>query len=42
MGVRQFDAVCETTQRQQSRSSSPDRWDSEDPWFAEQHRQARG
>jgi hypothetical protein len=38
MGVREFDAVIQVTSRQQSRSSSPDRWDGEDPWFKEQHR----
>jgi hypothetical protein len=38
MGIREFDAICEVTSRRASRQSSPDRWDGEDPWFAEQHR----
>jgi hypothetical protein len=38
MGVREFDAWCEVTARARTRQSSPERWDNEDPWFAEQHR----
>jgi hypothetical protein len=38
MGVKEFDAWAEVTERQGSRRSSPDRWDGDDSWFAEQHR----
>lgn len=37
MGVRQFDAILKVTADQNRTQSSPDRWDREDPWFAEQH-----
>jgi hypothetical protein len=38
MGVREFDAVCEVTAQAGRRQASPDDWEVEDPWFAQQHR----
>lgn len=40
MGVREFDAWCEVTKQQTSRSTDPDSWDGyeHDPFWQDAHR----